>query len=366
MSVLSTSLQLGSLTLPNRVIMAPLTRSRAGRDRVPTQLMARYYTQRAGAGLILTEATSISPRAVGYLGTPGIWSVEQVRGWARITDAVHAAGGRISLQLWHVGRISDPELLGGALPVAPSPVKPSGRVARLRPLREYVTPHPLSTAEVRGVVTDYRNAAANARRAGFDGVEVHGANGYLIDQFLRSATNHRGDGYGGAVAKRTRFLEEIVGAIMQEWDAQRIGVHLSPRRSESIMGDPDAGEVYPHVAGRLAGMGVGYLFVRESEREDSLLDTMKRAFSGPVIANDSMGIADGERLVEQGSADAVAFGRDYIANPDLAERIALGAPLNTPDTTTFYPPVDRPFEDYAKGYVDYPALALESSLVPGT
>ena len=353
MSALLSPLAVGSLSIPNRLIMSPLTRCRAGADRVPTELMAEYYRQRAGAGLIISEATSVSPQGVGYYGTPGIWSAEQVQGWQRVTDAVHAAGGRIFLQLWHVGRISDPELLGGDLPVAPSAIAAAGQVRQLRPVRPYVTPRALETEEIAGIVDDFRRGAENAQRAGFDGVEIHAANGYLIDQFLQDSTNHRTDGYGGSVENRARFLLEITDAVSEVWGSDRVGVHLRPRGEEHDMGDSDPRALFGYVAEQLRQREVAFLFIRETEAEDSLLSHLKATFGGPIIANEEMDAGDGRRLVESGIADAVAFGRDYIATPDLAQRIAAGAPLNEPDPATFYP---QPGQDPSVGYTDYPVL----------
>ena len=353
MSALLSPLAVGSLSIPNRLIMSPLTRCRAGADRVPTELMAEYYRQRAGAGLIISEATSVSPQGVGYYGTPGIWSAEQVKGWQRVTDAVHAAGGRIFLQLWHVGRISDPELLGGDLPVAPSAIPAAGRVRQLRPVRRYVTPRALETEEIRGIVDDFRRGAENAQRAGFDGVEIHAANGYLIDQFLQDSTNHRTDRYGGSVENRARFLLEITEAVSEVRGSDRVGVHLRPRGEEHDMGDSDPRALFGYVAEQLRQRAVAILFIRETEAEDSLLSHLKATFGGPVIANEEMDAGDGRRLVESGIADAVAFGRDYIATPDLAQRIAAGAPLNEPDPATYYP---QPGQDPSVGYTDYPVL----------
>ncbi|APX33660.1 alkene reductase [Brachybacterium sp. P6-10-X1] len=353
MSDLMTPLDLGALTIPNRIVMAPLTRARSGDDRVPTELMAEYYTQRAGAGLIISEATSVSAQGVGYHGTPGIWSDEQVAGWRMITEAVHAAGGRIVLQLWHVGRISDPELLGGELPVAPSAIAPAGRVKRLRPKRDYVQPRALATEEIPGIVEDFRRGAENALRAGFDGVEVHAANGYLIDQFLQDGTNRREDRYGGSVENRARFLLEITDAVMDVWGADRVGVHLRPRGEEHDMGDSDPRSIFGHVAEELGRRRAAFLFVREVEAADSLVGTMRTLFGGPVIANDEMDADDGRRHLEDGTADAVAFGRDYIATPDLAERIAVGAAPNPQNPATFYPDTGEPL---AVGYIDYPTM----------
>ena len=353
LSALLSPLAVGSLSIPNRLIMSPLTRCRAGADRVPTELMAEYYRQRAGAGLIISEATSVSPQGVGYYGTPGIWSAGQVKGWQLVTDAVHAAGGRIFLQLWHVGRISDPELLGGDLPVAPSAIPAAGQVRQLRPVRPYVTPRALETEEIAGIVDDFRRGAENAQRAGFDGVEIHAANGYLIDQFLQDSTNHRTDGYGGSVENRARFLLEITEAVSEVWGSDRVGVHLRPRGEEHDMGDSDPRALFGYVAQQLRQREVAFLFIRETEAEDSLLSHLKATFGGPIIANEEMDAGDGRRLVESGIADAVAFGRDYIATPDLAQRIAAGAPLNEPDPATFYP---QPGQDPSVGYTDYPVL----------
>lgn len=353
MSILTSPLALGAVTIPNRIVMAPLTRARAGDARVPTDLMAEYYRQRAGAGLILSEATCVSPRGVGYHGTPGIWNDEQVAGWRKVTSAVHDEGGTIFLQLWHVGRISDPELLDGDLPVAPSAVRPPGRVSRLRPVREYVTPRALETDEVPGIVEDYRRGSELALQAGFDGVEIHGANGYLVQQFLHDSTNLRTDRYGGGIENRARFLLEITDAVAGVWGADRVGVHLSPYRVGHAFGDTDPAALYGHVAAELGERGLAFLFVREVEGPGSLLADLKEQFSGPVIANDEMGIDDGRRLIESGHADAISFGRDYIATPDLAERVAVGAPFNTPVPATFYP---DGVTDPAVGYTDYPSL----------
>lgn len=344
-------LDLGALHLRNRIVMAPLTRRRASAGRVPNELMAEYYTQRAGAGLILSEATSISPQGVGYLDTPGIWSAEQVDGWKLTTSAVHERGGLIMLQLWHVGRISDPELLGGDLPVAPSAIAAAGHVSGLRPKRPYVQPRALETAEVPGIVEDYRTGAANAKDAGFDGVEIHGANGYLIDQFLQDSTNHRTDRYGGSIENRARFLLEIVDAVVSVWGADRVGVHLSPRADAHGVGDSDPRALFGYVARELGRRGVAFICLREFEGEDSLIGHVRTEFGGPVIANEDMDDADARRLIESGVADAVAFGRDYIATPDLAERIADGTPWNEQDRSTFY---GREGVDPVLGYTDYP------------
>ncbi|QWK80737.1 alkene reductase [Ochrobactrum sp. BTU1] len=350
MSRLFVPLKIGALDLPNRIIMAPLTRKRAGVERVPNAMMAEYYRQRAGAGLILSEATSVSPQGVGYWGTPGIWNDAQVEGWKHVTQAVHEAGGRMFLQLWHVGRISDPELLDGELPVAPSAIPAAGHVSSLRPKRSYPVPRALETQEIPGIVEDFRRGAERAKAAGFDGVELHAANGYLIDQFLQDKTNKRTDRYGGSVANRARFLLEIVDAVIEVWGADRVGVHLRPRGEEHDMGDSNPGAIFGHVADELAKRKLAFIFVREIEAEDSLLGEIKRRFGGPVIANELMSQEDGERFIEASIADALAFGRDYIATPDLAERLQQGLPLNIPNKDTFY-------GEGPEGYIDYPRFS---------
>ena len=346
MSRLFDPLQLGALTLPNRIIMAPLTRKRAGVDRVPNAMMAEYYGQRAGAGMILSEATSVSPQGVGYLGTPGIWNDSQVEGWRQVTTQVHGGGGRIFLQLWHVGRISDPELLDGQFPVAPSAVAAAGHVSGLRPKRPHPVPRALETEEIPGIVENFRRGAQLAKAAGFDGVELHAANGYLIDQFLQDKTNKRTDRYGGPIENRARFLLEIVDAVIEVWGADRVGVHLRPRGEEHDMGDSNPKAIFGFVADELAKRKIAFIFVREIEGEDSLLGEIKRRFGGVVIANELMSKEDGERFVETGKADALAFGRDYIATPDLAERLQHGLPLNIPNKDTFY-------GEGPEGYTDY-------------
>lgn len=349
MSLLFEPLQAGAIRLPNRIVMAPLTRSRAGAERIPNALMAEYYAQRANAGLIISEATSVSAQGVGYLGTPGIWSDAQVEGWKLVTKAVHEAGGRIVSQLWHVGRISDPELLGGELPVAPSAIRIPGHVSLLRPVRPYVVPRALETHEIPGIIEDFRRGAENAKRAGFDGVDVHGANGYLLDQFLQDSSNHRTDQYGGSIENRARLMLEIVDAAISVWGPDRVAAHIRPRGDDHAMGDSNPRALFTYLAGELKKRGIAFLFVIEREEPDSLLAEIKRAFGGVVIANERMSKADAERLIGNGTADAVAFGRKYIASPDLAKRFAIDAPLNEPDPSTFYTPGP-------KGYTDYPAL----------
>ena len=342
-------IQVGDLHLPNRIIMAPLTRCRAEAGRVPGALMAEYYVQRASAGLIISEATAVAPQGVGYPDTPGIWSAEQVQGWKNVTSAVHAAGGRIVLQLWHVGRISDPHYLDGELPVAPSAVRPKGHVSLLRPLRDFVTPRALDSAEIAGIVAAYRQGAANAKAAGFDGVEVHGANGYLLDQFLQDSTNRRTDQYGGSLENRARLLLEVTDACIEVWGAGRVGVHLAPRADAHDMGDSDRAATFGYVARELGKRGIAFLCAREHEAADSLGPQLKQAFGGVYIANERFTKAQAERWLAEGKADAVAFGIPFIANPDLPARLAADAPLNEPDSSTFYAAGPA-------GYLDYPTL----------
>jgi N-ethylmaleimide reductase len=351
MTTLFDPLKVGALELPNRIIMAPLTRSRAvGEGRVPNALMAQYYAQRAGAGLILSEATAVSPQGVGYANTPGIWSDEQVEGWKQVTQAVHQAGGRIFLQLWHVGRISDPIFLDGQLPVAPSAVKPKGHVSLLRPLRDYATPRALDTAEIPGIVAAYRKGAENAKRAGFDGVEIHGANGYLLDQFLQDSTNRRTDQYGGPIENRARLMLEVTDACIAVWGADRVGMHLAPRRDSHDMGDSTPAATFGYVARELGERGIAFICAREALGEDSLGPLIKKEFGGVYIANEKMTKDSAEQLLSSGAADAVAWGKWFIANPDLPARLKANAPLNEVRPEQFYAPT-------AEGYTDYPTLS---------
>ncbi len=349
MPTLFDPLQLGDLSLPNRIIMAPLTRCRAEPGRVPGELIVEYYRQRASAGLIISEATAVTPMGVGYPDTPGIWSDAQIEGWKKVTAAVHEAGGRIMLQLWHVGRISDPLYLDDALPVAPSAIQPAGTVSLVRPKKAYVTPRALDTEEIPGIIDAYRKGAANAWAAGFDGVEIHAANGYLIDQFLQSSTNRRTDAYGGPVEHRARLLLEITDAILETWAPGRFGVHLSPRGDAHDMGDDRPRETFGYVAEALGRRGIAFLCLREHEGEDSLAPMMREKFPGRLIANEALNQERATGWLAQGRADAAAFGRLFIANPDLPARFAQDAPLNTPRSETFY-------ASGPEGYTDYPAL----------
>lgn len=342
------TLPLGDLVLPNRVIMAPLTRCRASAGRVPNALMAEYYAQRAGAGLILSEATSVCPQGVGYPDTPGIWNEAQVQGWKEVTEAVHARGGRIFLQLWHVGRISDPLYLGGELPVAPSALAPEGHVSLVRPEKAYVTPRALELDEIPGIVAAYRQGAENAKLAGFDGVEIHAANGYLLDQFLQDSTNRRSDAYGGCIENRARLLLEVTDAAIEIWGPGRVGVHLAPRCDAHSMGDSNPAATFGYVAEELGKRGIAFIFAREAQGPGLLGPELKRKFGGVFIANQGLTAETATAIVETGQADAVAFGVPYIANPDLVQRLRLGAPWNEARPQLFY-------GGGVPGYTDYPA-----------
>jgi 2,4-dienoyl-CoA reductase-like NADH-dependent reductase (Old Yellow Enzyme family) len=342
-------LKVGALTLPNRIIMAPLTRQRAGEVRVPNALMAQYYADRAAAGMILSEATSVTPQGVGYAETPGIWSDEQVEGWKLVTKAVHDAGGRILLQLWHVGRISDPIFLDGDVPVAPSAIAAAGYVSLVRPKREYPTPRALELDEIHGVVAAFRKGAENAKRAGFDGVEVHGANGYLLDQFLQDNTNHRTDLYGGSLENRARLMLEVTDACIEVWGADRVGMHLAPRADSHDMGDSDRAGTFGYVARELGKRRIAFIAARERAGEDAIGPLLKKEFGGVYIANEQFTQESAQAALDRGDADAVAWGKLFIANADLVKRFQTGADLNSPNAETFY-------ARGAEGYTDYPTL----------
>ncbi|MFA7292763.1 MAG: alkene reductase [Rhodocyclaceae bacterium] len=349
---------LGPLTLPNRIIMAPLTRNRALDGNTPGPLTVTYYAQRASAGLIITEASPICPEGHGYPRTPGIHSAEQIAGWRAVTDAVHAAGGRIFMQLWHVGRISHPSLQpGGVAPVAPSALKPAGQVWTGSGLEDYVTPRALTREELPGIVAAYRQAAINAKEAGFDGVEVHGANGYLLDQFLRSSSNLRDDDYGGSLQNRARLLLEVVGAVTSVFGGDRVGVRLSPENRFNDISDADPQMTFTYVAIALRPFNLAYLHVLEGDMTGQAAEApsafdypaLKTAFGGPYIANCGYDRSRALAAVANGQADLIAFGRAFIANPDLPERLQADAQLNEADQKTFY-------SGEAHGYIDYPAL----------
>lgn len=342
-------LQLGEVRLPNRIIMAPLTRCRAIDERIPNALMAEYYRQRAGAGLILTEATAVDPMGVGYPNTPGIWNQAQVAGWRQVTQAVHEAGGTIFMQLWHVGRISDPVYLGGEKPVAPSAIAQPGHVSLVKPQRPYPTPRALDIEEIPGIVEAYRRGAENAKAAGFDGVELHGANGYLIDQFLQASSNQRADIYGGSIENRARFLLEVSDAVIGVWGAGRVGMHLAPRGAEDPQDDPTGEKVFSHVARELGRRKIAFICGREPRQENWLAPRLKKEFGGVYIANQEFTQLSAEAVVAAGEADAVAFGRLFIANADLPRRFAQNLALNEPSPATFY-------GDGPEGYTDYPLV----------
>jgi len=350
-------LKLGRTELRSRIIMAPLTRNRAAMPgNLPQDINITYYAQRASAGLIITEATPISPMAHGYPAVPGIHSVEQVAGWKRVVDAVHAKGGKIYMQLWHVGRISHPSLLpDNALPVAPSAIKPAGQAFTYTGLQDYVTPRALETDEIPSLVQNYHRAAEFALKAGFDGVEIHSANGYLLDQFLRDGTNWRTDQYGGSIANRTRLLLEVVATVCKVWGADRVGVRLSPINHFNDIRDSYPQALFNHVAEVLNPFNLAYLHVVEigmSEGEPQPFDfnELRRTYRGNYIANGGYDKARGNAAIASGHADAVAYGVPFIANPDLVERFRMDAPLNVSDQSTFYGGTE-------KGYIDYPALA---------
>lgn len=311
--------------------------------------MAEYYTQRASAGLILTEATSIDPMGVGYPDTPGIWSEEQVEGWRGVTQSVHAAGGRIMLQLWHVGRISDPIYLDGRQPVAPSAVRPDGHVSHVRPKKPFETPRALERSEIDEIIEAYRRAAENAEKAGFDGVEIHGANGYLLDQFLYLDSNLRQDDFGGSIENRVRMHLAATDAAISVWGADRVGMHLAPRGESHNATVDERREIFVHLAKELGRKKIAFLFARESQESPRLGPELKQAFGGPFIANQALSAGEGEALLERGEADAISWGKLYIANPDLPERMLGGHALNEPNPDTFY-------GDGEVGYTDYPSL----------
>jgi 2,4-dienoyl-CoA reductase-like NADH-dependent reductase (Old Yellow Enzyme family) len=343
--------RIGAWNLPNRIIMSPLTRARAGVERIPNALMAEYYRQRASAGFIISEATSVTPMGVGYADTPGIWSDAQVAGWKLVTRAVHEAGGIILLQLWHVGRISDPIFLNGETPVAPSAIQPAGHVSLVRPLKPFVTPRALRLDEIPGIIAAYRQGAENAQRAGFDGVEIHGANGYLLDQFLQDKSNHRTDAYGGPIENRARLMLEVTDAAIAVWGADRVGMHLAPRGDSHDMGDSNPLATFGHIARELGKRKIAFIAAREALGEGRIGPELKAAFGGAYIANDKFTRETGNQVLAAGEADAVAFGVPFIANPDLPDRFRRNAPLNPPDQSTFYAPGP-------KGYTDYPVVAL--------
>ncbi|MDB5650772.1 MAG: nemA [Hyphomicrobiales bacterium] len=353
-SVLFSHHRLGTLDLPNRIVMAPLTRNRAtpGTD-APHSMNTDYYVQRARAGLIVTEATQISQQGQGYIQTPGIYTDAQVEGWQAVTKAVHAAGGRIFLQMWHVGRVSHVSLQpGGGAPVAPSAIQAKTKTYLAHGFDSVSMPRALEIEEIVLTVRDYYNATVNARRAGFDGVEIHAANGYLIDQFLRDGSNHRTDAYGGSIENRTRFAIEVAEAVVNAWEPGRVGIRLSPASPANDMTDSNPAPLFDHLAHNLSALKLAYLHINESQTPGATpfdFTSLRRAFKGTYIANAGYTREKAAEAIVEGRADLVAFGKLYIANPDLVERFAKNAPLNEPDQASFY-------GGGAKGYIDYPTL----------
>ncbi len=348
-------INIGSIALKNRIVMAPLTRNRAGEGNVPGKMNVEYYAQRASAGLIITEATPVSEMAHGYPATPGIHTEAQIAGWKQVVDAVHGRGGKIVLQLWHVGRISHPSLLpGNALPVAPSAIKPAGQAFTYQGLQEFVTPRALELAEIPGIIEEYAQATRNALAAGFDGVEIHGANGYLLDQFLRDGTNKRTDQYGGSMENRARLLLEVTQAVVNVAGADKVGVRISPLNPFNDIADSNPQAMFNHVAEALSPFGLAYLHVVEggmggSDLPDFDFIALREHFDGPYMANLAYTRDKANAAIAAGNVDLVAFGVPFIANPDLVERFAKGAPLNEADSSSFYGGTE-------KGYTDYPTL----------
>ncbi|MDB5643911.1 MAG: alkene reductase [Hyphomicrobiales bacterium] len=354
-SVLFSPFRMGSLDLPNRIVMAPLTRNRATPEALaPRALNVEYYRQRASAGLIITEATQISQQGQGYILTPGIYTDEQVAGWRHVTDAVHEAGGRIALQLWHVGRISHVSLQpGGAAPVAPSAIQAKTKTYLAHGFDDVSMPRALELDEIAGVVRDYATAAANAKRAGFDAVEIHGANGYLIDQFLRDNSNHRTDAYGGSIENRARFAIEVVKAVLESWEPGRVGIRISPVGASNDISDSNPQPLFDYVAEQMSALKLAFLHVNEGAAPNGPafdFGSLRRRFSGAYMANYDYTRERAAEAIGAGRADLVAFGKLFIANPDLVARFKANAALNEPDQKTFYGGDER-------GYTDYPALA---------
>lgn len=365
-SPLFAPVRLGSVDLANRVVMAPLTRSRATEGNVPTAMMARYYAQRADCGLIVTEATAVDPMGMGWYRVPGIWSDAMVEGWRPVTEAVHARGGKIVCQLWHMGRLVLPDYIGGQLPLAPSAIpgegetfapRPAGDDGLFLPMKPYVVPRPMEQADIDAVVAAFGRGAANAARAGFDGVEVHGANGYIIDQFLQSRTNHRTDGYGGPVGNRVRFLAEVLGAVTAQVEPGRVGLRISPTSERKGMGDSDPAALARAIGRVCREAGLAYIHLIEPiasgfmERpERPVLEDLRAAFGGPVIQNGSFDAGTAAAAIARGEADAISFGRPYIANPDLVDRFRHDWALAEPNFDYAYVGDDR-------GYTDYPVHA---------
>ncbi len=353
-------IKLGDLDLPNRVLMAPLTRGRATREHVPTPLMATYYAQRAGAGLILSEATGISRQGLGWPYAPGLWSDEQVEAWKPVTEAVHEAGGRIFAQLWHMGRVVHPSFLGGAAPVSASATTAPYKAHTYGGRQPYAEARALRVDEISGLIADYVHAAGNAVAAGFDGVQLHAANGYLIDQFLRDGSNRRDDDYGGPVENRIRLLREVTQSLADTVGAARTAVRLSPNGDSQGVNDSDPVPLFSAAAAALGEIGIAFLELREPGFEGTFGKAelppvhphIRTAFPGPLVLNSDYRLADAQAALDAGAADAIAFGRTFLANPDLVERLRAAAPLNPDNMATWY-------SQGPEGYIDYPALAAE-------
>ena len=345
---------IGELELSNRVIMAPLTRCRADKNHVPTDLMVEYYYQRASAGLIISEATAISAIGCGYATGPGIWNQEQIAGWKKVTDAVHSRSGKMFLQLWHAGRVTISDVIGGEQPVSASDLGLDMNASLVRPPVKYPQPRALTLEEISQTIEDYRQAAINAKEAGFDGVELHAANGYLIDQFLQDSTNLRRDEYGGSIENRVRFLLDVLDAVSDVWGAKRVGVHFSPACDVHEMGDSDPESLFRFATEQLNKREIAFICTREGSCEGAIWKKMSKLFEGVFIANQGLDLSTATKLIDTGEADAVAFGVLSIANPDLLERFRSGEVLNEPDPMTFYPAPDT---DLSIGYTDYPSLS---------
>lgn len=350
-------LQLGAIDLQNRIIMAPLTRGRSGKDRIPKPLMVEYYRQRSTAGLIISEATQVSEQAAGWAETPGIYSEAQIKGWQAITDAVHQQGGKIILQLWHTGRASHPDFQPGQIrPISASEVTPTGEIHTPLGKKPYVAPRAVDIDEIPGIISQFVTATQNAKIAGFDGVEIHAANGYLIDQFLRDGTNQRTDAYGGGPANRVRFLQEVTEGVINAWSADRVGVRLSPTNPFNDMHDSNPRATFTHAAQVLDAYGLAYLHVLEAlpghmlaAEGERISPYLRQVFQGPVILNGGYDAATGADAIASNQADAIAYGVPFIANPDLPQRFDRDATLNEPDPDTFY-------TSGIEGYTDYPTL----------